>query len=71
MSDQSKLEDVIFPTVLMFKPKEFKLVPPEMIGEWEKAMRTEVGLATWRSGIMGTETFCNCGPNDWDDCDQI
>lgn len=32
------------PVVFMFQPKEFEILPPERLTEWETAMRERVGL---------------------------
>jgi hypothetical protein len=32
------------PIVFAMQPTEYEMVPPEKLGEWEKALRTQVGF---------------------------
>jgi hypothetical protein len=74
MSDQTKLEDVAIPTVLMFRPKKFERVPPEKMAEWMGHMRSlGAGSALLdRANLpnfVGCYSFCD--EWDFDDCDQF
>lgn len=60
------------PTVLMFKPTEFEVVPQERMGEWETTLRKQVGLATSPDLMRsGTPCYSWCGDVIFDDCDEL
>lgn len=61
------------PTILMFKPTDFELVPEDKLEEWEEHLREDVGLdnvvlSPQRSGARGT-TSRSGRPPAKDDCD--
>ena len=56
------------PAVLMFQPTKFKMVPRTRLAQWERLLRTRVGLTGVHVGETGTCTECGC-PNA-DDCDS-
>lgn len=70
MAHQSGNE--LLPTILMFKPTEFEVVPDDKLEEWEQHLREDVGLdlVTLAADRRGRGTTSRSGrPPEKDDCD--
>ena len=59
------------PTVLMFQPTQFEIVPPEKVSEWEATLQERVGLQPVQEMRPGIRCYSFCGDVIFDDCDEL
>jgi hypothetical protein len=64
------------PTIFMFQPKQFEIVTPDRLSEWEERMMNSVGFVNFKDtktlAFSGSPTVSRCGDgNQVDECDYI
>jgi len=61
------------PVVFMFQPERFEITTGDRLQEWERLMRTRVGLEVRGGGgdCLESVSFCGPGPADGCDCDCV
>jgi hypothetical protein len=64
------------PAVFMFQPKDYEIITPDRLGEWEEYMMNSVGFVNFKGektlSYSGSPTVSRCGDaNQVDECDYI
>ncbi len=57
------------PVVFQFQPERFELVTGDRLQEWDRLMRTRVGLQVEAGGFTSLPSISYCGPSPEDACD--
>jgi hypothetical protein len=57
------------PIVFQFQPERFEVVTGDRLQEWDRLMRTRVGLQVEAGGISCLPSISYCGPSFEDACD--
>ena len=71
--DIKKLSFKTLPTVFMFRPTEYVLVPSDKLQRWEEDLKTEIGVMRVDKASIrnGSWSLCGSGDWNWDDCDEV